>query len=84
MSSAEVSRKQEKIVFVWGGSCDVLPGQVRILHYNFNKTPHNYLNETVAIDLAREYWSYLIELGLHQTGDPSKSICPADLLAPQT
>ena len=84
MSSAELSRNQEKIVFVWGGACDVVPGQVRTLHYHYNKTPSNYLNDTIAMDAARKYWNSLVLLGFHQTGDPLRSICPADLLPSQT
>ncbi len=82
MSAAELHRDQEKIVFVWGGACDVLPGQVRTLHYHYGKVPQNYMNQTIEKDAARKYWNNLVVIGFHQIGDPLMGICPDDLLTP--
>lgn len=66
---AELYRDQEMIRFVWGESCDVPEGQVRMCHYHYNKTPQNYLNQTVGIEAARRYWNNLIEIGFRRMLD---------------
>ncbi len=80
MSAAELHRGQLMIRFVWGGCCDVLPGQVRTCHYDYNKMPQNHLIQTTETAAARKYWKSLIASGFRQTGDPLDSICPDDLL----
>ncbi len=61
--------KNTLIRFVWGDGCDVLPGEVRMLHYEYTHIPQNYLNNTIPVDHARRYWKLLVRDGFRQSLD---------------
>jgi len=61
--------KNTLIRFVWGDGCDVLPGEVRMLHYEYTQIPQNYLNNTIPMDHARRYWDRLVKDGFSKTLD---------------